>query len=37
MIRVIKKEGFFKEVVDSCAIKSDGTYELKMRVATPGV
>ncbi|WP_099291565.1 TlpA family protein disulfide reductase [Butyricimonas sp. Marseille-P3923] len=37
IIRLIKKEGFFKQVIDSCDIKSDGTYELKMRVENPGV
>ena len=32
IIRVLKKEGFSKQAIDSCEAKSDGTYELKMRV-----
>lgn len=36
MIRVIKKEGFFKQVVDSCPIAEDGTYRLEMKVKEPG-
>ena len=37
IIRVIKKEGFLKQAIDSCEIKPDGTYELKMKVEQPGV
>ena len=37
IIRVLKKEGFSKQAIDSCEAKSDGTYELKMRVEQPGV
>lgn len=37
VIRVIKKDGFFKQTIDSCEVKPDGTYELKMRVEQPGV
>ena len=37
MIRVIKKEGFFKQTIDSCEVKPDGTYTLNMRVENPGI
>ena len=37
MIRVIKKEVFFKQIVGSCPIAKDGTYRLEMKVKEPGV
>ena len=36
-IKIIKKDGFFKQTVDSCEAKLDGTYELKMKVEKPGM
>lgn len=36
-MEIIERNGFDKTVLDSCKVKADGTYELKMKVERPGV
>ncbi len=36
-MEIIERNGFDKTVLDSCEVKSDGTYEFKMKVEHPGV
>ena len=34
---MVKQEGHSKQVIDSCTIQSDGTYEMKVTVKNPGL
>lgn len=36
-MEIIERQGFDKTIVDSCTVKPDGTYEIKMKVEKPGV
>ena len=37
VVQVVKQEGHSKQVIDSCTIQSDGTYEMKVTVKNPGL
>ena len=37
VVQVVKQEGRSKQVIDSCTIQSDGTYEMKVTVKNPGL
>lgn len=36
-MEIVERNGFDKRILDSCAVKEDGTYELKMKVERAGV
>lgn len=36
-MEIVEHNGFDKTIIDSCEVKEDGTYELKMKVERPGV
>ena len=36
-MQIVERNGFNKILIDSCEVKEDGTYELKMNVERPGV
>lgn len=36
-MEIIERQGFDKQVIDSCAVNPDGTYEFQMKVERPGV